>query len=113
MLVNVGVGRKVMKNSTQKKFVLLGAVGFLALVAMVATKGSLKLEPPKPKMVSVGRSDQWMLKTPGSSGSRNFFAQPRSPMEADAKTANAQAETLQRLGFSATEVSSVSVGVKK
>jgi hypothetical protein len=95
----------------KKSLLALGLIAALAVAVLVAQK-----QQDKPKALAqppqvVLTKTEYMRRPSGSSS--NFFAQPKSRVEADAKTAAAQAETLQWLGFSATEVSSVSVGVKK
>lgn len=97
-----------MKKSTQNWLLLLGFLGALTALVVVAPKGTPKpkaLAQPPAKVV-LGKGEY--MRPPSASGS-NFFAQPKSRIEADAKTTAAQAKTLKDLGYSATEVSLVTV----
>ena len=91
---------------------LLGFLGALTALVVVAPKGSPKpkaLAQPPAKVV-LGKGEYMR---PSSGSSSNFFAQPKTRLEADAKTAKAQEETLTRLGYDPKVVSSVTVSVKK
>ncbi len=91
---------------------LLGLLGALTVLVVVAPKGSSKpkalAQPPAKVLLGKG---EYMRPFPAPDS--NFFAQPKSRIEADAKTAKAQEETLVRLGYDPKGFSPVTVTSKK
>lgn len=100
-----------MNKASQNWLLLLGFLGALAALVVVAPKGSPKPKAlAQPAKVVLGKGEY--MRPPSASVS-NFFAQPKSRIEADAKTAAAQEETLKRLGYDPKGFSPVTVNAKK